>query len=67
MEWIISALAVLGVIIFVVVLGWLIEIIYVSYRCEEKWAVVIVTLFSFLPIIFLYIIWVWIVHFLIYG
>jgi len=67
MEWIISALAVFGVIIFVAVLGWFIEIICVAYGCKEKWAVVIVTLFSFLPIIFIYIVWVWVVHSLIYG
>ena len=67
MEWIISALAVFGVIIFVAVIVRLIEIIYVSYVCKEKWAVIIVTLLSFLPIIFTYVIWVWIVHLLIYG
>lgn len=67
MEWVVSALAVFGVIIFVAVLGWLIETIYTSYECNEKWAVVIVTLFSFLPIIFTYVIWVWVVHLLIYG
>lgn len=66
-EWIISALAVFGIIIFVAVLGRLIEIICVSYACKEKWAVVIVTLLSFLPIIFTYVIWVWVVHLLIYG
>jgi hypothetical protein len=67
MEWIISALAVFGVMIFATVLGWLIETIYTSYECNKKWAVVIVTLFSFLPIIFIYIVGVWIVHLLIYG
>ena len=67
MEWIISALAVFGIIIFVAVLGWIIEIIYVSYGYKEKWAIVIVTLLSFLPIIFIYVVWVWIVHLLIYG
>lgn len=67
MEWIVSALAVFGIMIFVAVLGWLIETIYVSYECNEKWAVVIVTLLSFLPIIFIYIVWVWMVHLLIYG
>ena len=66
MEWIISAVAVFGVIIFVAVVGWLIEIIYVSYKCKAKWAVVIVTLLSFLPIVFTYLVWVWMVHFLIY-
>lgn len=66
-EWIISGLVVFGVIIFIAVLGWLIETIYTSYECNEKWAVVIVTLFSFLPIIFIYMIGVWIVHLLIYG
>ena len=66
MEWIVSALIVFGVMIFVAVLGWLIETIYVSYECKEKWAVVIVTLSSFLPIIFIYVVWVWIVHILIF-
>ena len=67
MEWIISALVVFGVIIFVAVLGWLIETIYASYVCNEKWAVIIVTLLSFLPIIFIYMVGVWIVHLFIYG